>query len=345
MRRPLAPDSPGTRSGSAPRPHAPAARACPRYRPTGAHRWRPPALGPAVLPGGRRSSLRAACVYCSRRFIFGTITPFLNRTGACFVLVFHSEFSAGQDPYLAFAIEEWLCREAGAGRLPGPIVHLWRHERAFVLGLRDSRLPRAAEAMERMEREEGWRVMVRNSGGAAVPLDPGVVNVTLIRPSEPGRIDLHADFRAMAELLAETLAPFGVSFDIGEIAGAYCPGDFDLSIGGRKFCGMAQRRQTHAHAVQAFINAEGDSLARAAVVREFYRLARGEAEAPLDVRPSTMGSLAELNPSFPGADAWLQSLIRTFGTPQPLPPGGLEASAAVAASFRNRYDPRYSRRG
>src|SRR5690606_33347425 len=152
------------------------------------------------------------------------------------------------DIYFPFACEEWLCREAGDGRLSGidPLVHLWRHERAFVLGLRDSRLPNAPEAMDWLERE-GYRVMVRNSGGAAVPLDRGVVNVTLIQRSRPGQISLNDDFRLMAEVLGKTLRPFGIRFDAGEVAGSYCPGEFDLSIGGRKFCGIAQRRLLRAY--------------------------------------------------------------------------------------------------
>jgi len=263
------------------------------------------------------------------------------------VLITHLRLSSDEDIYYPFACEEWLCREAGEDRMPVPAVHLWRHERAFVLGLRDSRLPRAAEAMDWLEREEGYRVMVRNSGGAAVPLDLGVVNVTLVRRSAPGRLDMNGDFRLMAALLAETLEPYGVRFDTGEVSGSYCPGEYDLSIDGRKFCGLAQRRQLRAYAVQAFVNVEGDSAARAAVVREFYRRAGGvggaaAAGAALDVRPAVMGSLTELQPDFPGADAWLGSLAAAFGEPSPLPAGAPSAIRDIAAGLRARYDPRES---
>lgn len=257
------------------------------------------------------------------------------------MMFLHPHLAAGADIYFPFAVEEWLCREAGAGRLAEPVVHLWRHERAFVLGLRDSRLPRAAEAMEWLEREEGYRVMVRNSGGAAVPLDDGVVNVTLIRRSEPGRIELAADFRIMAEWLAERLLPFGVAFETGEVGGSYCPGEFDLSVGGRKFCGLAQRRQLHAFAVQAFVNAEGDSAARAAVAREFYRRAGGERSAgALEVRPGVMGSLTELCPAFPGARPWMAAVAESLGEPSALPNAAISAAIDIAASMRVRYDPR-----
>jgi octanoyl-[GcvH]:protein N-octanoyltransferase len=255
----------------------------------------------------------------------------------------HLQLTHDEDIYYPFACEEWLCREAGAGRTPVPAVHLWRHERAFVLGLRDSRLPYAREAMDWLERE-GYRVMVRNSGGAAVPLDLGVVNVTLMQAGVPGQLNMNDDFRLMAGLLADTLEPFGVAFETGEVAGSYCPGDFDLSIGGRKFCGLAQRRQLRAYAVQAFVNAEGESRERAAVVREFYRRAVGEASpvlaGGLDVHAGVMGSLTELHPGFPGAAAWLASMMETFGPPSPLPSIAVADITAIAAKMRDRYDPR-----
>jgi len=256
------------------------------------------------------------------------------------MLITHLHLDSTEDIYYPFACEEWLSREAGEDRMPVPAVHLWRHERAFVLGLRDSRLPNAAAAMDWLEKEEGYRVMVRNSGGAAVPLDLGVVNVTLIQRAAPGHLDMNADFRLMAGLLAGTLEPFGVAFDTGEVEGSYCPGEYDLSVGGRKFCGLAQRRLMRAYAVQAFVNAEGDSAARASVAREFYRRAGG---AGLDVQAGVMGSLTELHPGFPGADAWLRSLDAAFGDggePTPMPSGGASAARDIAAALRARYDPR-----
>ena len=41
----------------------------------------------------------------------------------------------------------------------------------------------------------------------------------------------------MVELIREALRGTGQNVDTGEIAGAFCPGTFDLSIGGLKFCG------------------------------------------------------------------------------------------------------------
>lgn len=257
--------------------------------------------------------------------------------------MFVTHLHVKDDIYFPFACEEWLCRRVGEGQIQAPVIHLWRHERAFVLGLRDSRLPRAREAMEWLE-SQGYRVMVRNSGGAAVPLDLGVVNVTLIQKGAPGQLKVQDDFRKMASLLAETLRPFGISFDTGEVKGSYCPGDFDLSIHGRKFCGLAQRRQLRGYAVQAFVNVEGDAAARASLVQEFYLRAAGPDLPPstgaLDVREETMGSLTELQPGFPGVEAWLPSLLHAFGNHHTLEKQVVFEIHHIAATLRERYDPR-----
>src|SRR5690606_4358177 len=139
-----------------------------------------------------------------------------------------------------------------------PLLHLWRHDKALVLGLRDRRLPRAKEAMSRFE-QKAWSVMVRNSGGALVPLDAGVLNLTIINPNHPGAVRVHEDFQQMADLIAGAVQLVQEHADVrtGEILGAYCPGDYDLSIDGVKFCGIAQRRRLGAYAVQAFFDVDG----------------------------------------------------------------------------------------
>jgi len=200
---------------------------------------------------------------------------------------------------LPFAVDELECSNVAAGA--SPIVHIWRHPRAVVLGLRDRRLPCARQAMDELE-EAGWSVMVRNSGGAAVPLDDGVVNITLITPSKPGAVHIHEDFRVMAQLVRDAVRLLVNNRDpniqSGEIAGAYCPGEYDLAIDGYKFCGIAQRRRIGANIVQAFVVVEGSGADRVKTVAQYYDTAsRGEAASnanALQVNEHSTRSLQEL---------------------------------------------------
>lgn len=211
---------------------------------------------------------------------------------------------AHQDVLYHFALDELLCRLTGEG---GPaICHLWRHPRAFVMGVRDSRLPEALQGEAHL-RYLGYDTAVRHSGGAAVPLDAGVVNLSLILPfSSAGPApDFHQDFEIMVELIREALRGTGRNVDTGEIAGAFCPGTFDLSIGGLKFCGIAQRRQRKAFIIQAFIIAEGSGSERARLVRSFYDIAAEGADPkhyPL-VEADSTASLEELTNIGIGFDA------------------------------------------
>jgi octanoyl-[GcvH]:protein N-octanoyltransferase len=198
------------------------------------------------------------------------------------------------DIVLPFAVDELACAEVAAGS--PPLLHLWRHRKALVLGLRDRKLPRASEAMAAF-RQEGYSVMVRNSGGAAVPLDEGVLNVTLVVPARPGAVDVRREFAAMADFVRRAVHRLDPALEIavGEVGGAYCPGDYDLSAGGRKFCGIAQRRKLGAYAVQAFIVAEGGGEDRARTAARFYRMSAGDGagQTGLTVLPESTASLRE----------------------------------------------------
>ncbi len=197
------------------------------------------------------------------------------------------------DALFPFAVEDLICKQAGEARMPA--LHMWRHARAFIMGLRDRKLPFAAEAMAELRRKQ-YAVGVRHSGGAAVPLDDGVLNISLVLPKMPGDTNFHQDFARMAHLLELVLGRFGITFDIGEIKQSYCPGDYDLSVSGRKFCGIAQRRQLRAYVIQAFVIVEGEGAARGRVARAFYEQAcRGLAdESAPDVKPEVMVSLSEI---------------------------------------------------
>ncbi|PDO10749.1 MAG: hypothetical protein BLM47_05240 [Candidatus Reconcilbacillus cellulovorans] len=243
-----------------------------------------------------------------------------------------------------FAYEEWLLGEIGYGRLPAG-VHLWRHRRALVLGLRDARLPGAPKAMRWFERE-GWSIAVRHSGGALVPLDDGVVNVALLLPNPDGRFAHREDFRRLAGWIAEAAAEAcGLATDVGEIAGAYCPGEFDLSAAGRKYAGLAQRRALRASTVQAFVVVAGEGRALADAACRFYSIARedsGEDGYPPAVDPAKTASLAELAggtavtvESF--VQAFKRVLVRCGGAevPSPMPPAG--EIERLTATMRERY--------
>ncbi|MBT2293070.1 lipoate--protein ligase family protein [Paenibacillus albidus] len=244
------------------------------------------------------------------------------------------ENGADGEMLLPFAFEETLCRDVGAGAVL-PSLHLWSHPGGVVLGLRDSKLPCAAQAMDRLERR-GIRTAVRHSGGAAVPLDAGIINVSLVLPKSRGKLDFHADFRLLASLITEAVAishpEEAARIRAGEIVGSYCPGDFDLAIGGRKFCGIAQRRQSEAYFVHAFVVVSGSGRERGEQIRSFYEAAAaGDQELSYPrVRPETIAGLGELG----GPDT---SLLFTAGIKEAAIRRGVELVSAAALREKSGY--------
>lgn len=206
------------------------------------------------------------------------------------------------------ARDEALTEAVGRGEAP-PTLRLWRCTRAVALGHRDARLPGAGAAMAALA-AEGWTVAVRPSGGALVPLDAGVLNASLIYPD--GGLDIAGGFARMHGLILRALAPLGLPVARGEVPGGYCPGDSDLSVGGRKFCGVSQRRKRLATGVHAFLLVEGAGAERGRLAAAFYARAAAGAPCPV-VRPEAMASLSELSGrplTVAAVAAWLAAAAR-----------------------------------
>lgn len=247
---------------------------------------------------------------------------------------------SSEDVLAAFAWEEVVCKQIGQGH--PPVAHLWRHEDALVIGLKDRRLKRAADVLQGYE-ARGIRTCVRPSGGAAVKLTPGVINVTLMMPNTDKVINIHDDFKKMVSYIQAALLPWGAEAKAGEIEGAFCPGDYDVSIGGRKFCGIAQRRLAKAYLITAFIIVEDNGDDLAAKVREFYDAAASGTEdrCPL-VQQGTMGGLRELA-GVPSAEAYMHSLVQVFRkqavhTYETEPKVSREEVEKMVTLLRERYD-------
>jgi octanoyl-[GcvH]:protein N-octanoyltransferase len=178
-----------------------------------------------------------------------------------------------------------------AGTLaPGDaILHAWLPQPTLLFTQRDTRAPgyeeAAAEAMAL-----GYAPVVRASGGEAVPLDHGTVCVDLLMPGEA--LQLRAAFDALAAEIVAAVARLGLRATIGRVEGAYCPGDYDIAVGGRKFAGLAQRRTRQAIAVHSFVLVEGLGLPRCTHAARIARKLLGE-PGPEGPPPCPVASLAE----------------------------------------------------
>ncbi|MEK4027671.1 lipoate--protein ligase family protein [Pseudobacillus sp. FSL P4-0506] len=195
----------------------------------------------------------------------------------------------------SFAADDTLCTSVGAGSSP-PTARAWVHHNTVVLGIQDTKLPFLQEGIKLLQ-EAGLQVIVRNSGGLAVALDEGVLNLSLIFPDTEKGIDIDRGYEAMYLLIKQMFSGFSARIDAYEIVGSYCPGSYDLSIGGKKFAGISQRRIRRGVAVQIYLCVSGSGSERASLIRRFYETAKKTEITKWDypdIQPEVMASLSEL---------------------------------------------------
>lgn len=198
-------------------------------------------------------------------------------------------------PLESFAMDDTLCHLVGNGESP-EIVRTWVHERAVVLGIQDHRLPFLDEALYVIE-SAGYKPIVRNSGGLAVVLDPGVLNLSIVLSEKTNQIDIPAAYEIMVAFIKGLFPQAADQIEAYEIVGSYCPGSYDLSIGGKKFAGISQRRIRSGIAVQIYLCIEGSGSERAALIRDFYQAGIQGTETKFSypsIVPEVMASLSEL---------------------------------------------------
>lgn len=193
----------------------------------------------------------------------------------------------------SYATDDTLCRTVGKKDSP-PTLRAWVHEKTISLGIQDTKLPKLHEGIAFLK-EAGYQVVLRNSGGLAVVLDQGVLNLSLILPDVERGIAIDRGYETMFMLIKDMFADFGQVIEAREIEHSYCPGSYDLSIDGRKFAGIAQRRMAKGVSVQIYLAVNGNQDERSALIREFYQRSGKDLQEKYkfpDVDPKVMGNLS-----------------------------------------------------
>ncbi|WP_117168382.1 lipoate--protein ligase family protein [Paraliobacillus sediminis] len=215
-------------------------------------------------------------------------------TGTTYRLIDHSDPGVIKKAMDSFAYDDAIALSVSKHTAPHTI-RLWVHDKTVVLGISDARLPYMEEAVSWLQ-SQGYQTVVRNSGGLAVVLDSGVLNISLLL-SGGNTVGIHQGYDIMVAFIEDLLADYTNDIKAFEVVGSYCPGEYDLSINGKKFAGISQRRVRDGIAVQIYISVEGDGQERAELIRHFYTLGlRGETSKFTypSVKPETMRSLSEL---------------------------------------------------
>lgn len=204
-------------------------------------------------------------------------------------------FSAkSRSPLESFGMDDTLCHLVGH-EMSNPVIRTWVHDCSVVLGIQDHRLPFIEEGMGVLK-DAGYEPIVRNSGGLAVVLDSGVLNISLIF-AEKESISIDVAFTKMIDFIKVIFPELATKIEAYEIVGSYCPGTYDLSIDGRKFAGISQRRMQNGIAVQIYLCIEGSGSVRAELIRRFYEISLKNEQTKFKyprITPHVMASIQEL---------------------------------------------------
>ncbi|MFB7138335.1 biotin/lipoate A/B protein ligase family protein [Gottfriedia sp. NPDC056225] len=195
----------------------------------------------------------------------------------------------------SFALDDTLCTKIGRLESP-PTIRTWVHHNTIVLGIQDTRLPNLVNGVNYLN-SQGYTAIVRNSGGLAVVLDEGVLNISIIFPEAEHKLQINDGYEMMYALIQDMFKDLTDKIVAKEIVGSYCPGDFDLSIDGKKFAGISQRRIRKGVAVQIYLCVNESGSKRASIVKDFYEIAINNQETSFNyptIMPNTMASLSEL---------------------------------------------------
>lgn len=135
---------------------------------------------------------------------------------------------------------EGIAREMGLLNAARPAILIWQaSDCGLVVPRHWARRPGVMAVADTLA-AQGWPVLVRSSGGGAVPQGPDTLNLSVILPVMRG-FHIEDGFALICGMLTEALTRFEVVVKTGPVAGAFCDGAWNVTVGGRKLAGTAQR--------------------------------------------------------------------------------------------------------
>lgn len=228
-----------------------------------------------------------------REVVAVIITDLLKRTP---IYVFDDSEKFTEQLYQPFAWGDVFLRAVNDNSEQS-ILHIWPMSDTLILGMLDRRLPYCDEAIKTV-RTHGYRAVVRNVGGLAVVADAGVLNFSFVLPKRNDeKISINDAYMLMYQFVSQMFSAYGKKIKHFTIENSYCPGEYDLSIDGKKFAGIAQRRFKDGISVSIYLSVCGNQQKRGELVREFYKDGKQGKQTNYDfpnVEPSTMMNLNEL---------------------------------------------------
>lgn len=159
----------------------------------------------------------------------------LARAGSWRILDDHQFGTAAEN-----VARDGLLGEAVARGDSPSLWRVWENAQSLVVSRQESNLASFEQAAQSMA-AAAWPVVVRETGGSAVPHGPGILQLSMIMPrSVVMGFSTDAVYQLLSDPLQQTLSSFGISSQFGSVPDAYCDGRFNLVVAKKKIAGTAQ---------------------------------------------------------------------------------------------------------
>ncbi|MGR3742286.1 lipoate--protein ligase family protein [Companilactobacillus sp. DQM5] len=226
------------------------------------------------------------------------------------LLLYDRNYKQPTKIYLPFAENNVLLKSLESDT----ILNFWTMDDTVILGMTDQRLPNLTEGLK-IFKKNNYKYFVRNSGGLAVINDKDILNISLFIPRKKYNLSIDSAYQIMVDLIQLSIPEKKI--DVKEIANSYCPGDFDLSINGKKFAGISQRRVTNGIVVMAYLSITGNQNKRSLLIKNFYsksNIPKNEKYTYPDVDPAVMENLDVLLNKHMSIEEYKKSIFNSLPT-------------------------------
>ena len=169
------------------------------------------------------------------------------------------------------------------------ILHLFQHS-GINMGRDDTKNENFDQGIA-YYKQQGVPVVLRQSGGRSIVSDKGVLSFSLTYITDHN--DVYLNFEDFSDFIKDAFKGISDKIETGLIQGAYCPGDSDMSIDGKKFCGTAQKKLKNAIEMDAYIAISGDQKPRTELVQGFYKATNFTDFEVLDDKMESLANLAQ----------------------------------------------------
>jgi len=232
-------------------------------------------------------------------------------------------------PAFDVGVSRALLREVAAGRR-SETLRLYRPEAVLAFSVSDLRRPGFSRAVA-IAREHGFEPTLRLAGGAAALYHEQTLALAWCSPERDERRDIRGRFERLSAWLARALGRLGVDARVGEVSGAWCPGDYSVNCAGRfKLAGIGQRLVRGAAYAGGVLVVSDAARARQVFAPVYQALG-------YDYEPASTGSVAD---AVGGVDLETvrQVLLDELAAERSLAQGEIgDAALAQAAVFEPTY--------